>query len=150
MKQHRRIPNRFGMVKHCEVIDRTARLNRIIGERDIRGGQLFPVRKPDVIPDFHRPEHPVRTRIHCNCQVIPNLKVFAGHRQGAVEQRFMHVFARAPAINRVEARFRFGVWPHRHHNCIPLRRLRNRWDAVLGCAAGYQEAGGKYACKNLF
>ena len=128
MEHNRTVIRRFRIVQHGKITDRTGIFDSIVCKSHIIRGKRLPIRKGYVIPDRNRPNQAVFADRIIRRQIIPDGKIRVRHRQGALDQRLMNMFACAPAVRRIETGRRFGIRIHGHHH-FPrpgplLRRLR--------------------------
>ena len=121
MEYHGRVILRFRIVQHGEIIDRTCLFHRIVCKRHILRCQRLPVGERYIIAYRHRPGQPVLTDIVIRSEIIADGQVRIRHGQRALDQRLMDMFPGSPAIGRVKARLRLGVWIHGNDHRITLR-----------------------------
>ena len=150
MEHHGGIAGGFRPVQHGEVGDRAALLDGVIGKGHIFRRQRLTIRKGHVIPEGDRPGEAVVADGIAGGQVIADGQIRIGDGKGALNERFVHMLARPPAVDRIKAGGRLGVDVQGDHHAVFLfLRCRLGGGGAAPGAAGQQSTAQKGA-KDFF
>ena len=102
-----------GLVDHGEVgLGGGAVDDAVDGEGDVAGGEGLAVGELDVVADSERPGQAVLGALIGGGEVVLELEVDVGGDEGGLNERLVHMFAAAPAHERVEAGRRLRASGH--------------------------------------